>query len=340
MNEFQSSEDARIVPNRAITSLSTDGIRAAFYYLNVKPDTELRLLPDGKILTVEDIKNLNEQIIDKLTIHDITANITSINFILSGRKVKDYSAWNEFERANWDAVNETVRSISVTWEILIKLPTSELPQKHSLKLRIGTAIPPKDMFQLFFSSDDVLELLEAGAAGVCKVDFVNHIIAIELLNIVSNWYEGLKDAPKTDEIQRVLKKQERLLLELIRNFIPILFLILTYSYSPYLLPFFGIGNNVSLDNLQKVFILMMAAFSTGTVVGRSLARLLGAAVDRYEEYPKFSMTRGDKNTLEKTRASNTRITQQIVSRSLWTVFAVIISFLFRFLIDYTLHLKI
>ena len=249
MNDSQVSKSSDIISQQPEAIIPFDEFKSFFYQLNAKPDTEIRLLPGEKTLELSDIKSINEQIAAKLQNHDITADIASISFILSNKKIKDYSCWAEFERGNWNAVNEKIESISINWHILIKLPQYQLPQRHSIKLRIGSVITPKDLFQLFLTSDNLSELIEARSPSICKVDFINNILAIELLNIVSNWYEGLKDSPDTRAVQKFIKKHGKLFSEIVRHALPVVFLIIFYLYSNYFFLLFGIQEEVTIDNL-------------------------------------------------------------------------------------------
>ncbi|MBC1215343.1 hypothetical protein GNE08_14065, partial [Trichormus variabilis ARAD] len=176
MNGFQNSETSGIVPQQPETIISLDDFKSLFYQLNAKPDTEIRLLPGKKTVELADISNINEQIQAKLRNHDVAASIGSINFILSNKKIKDYSTWAEFEREKWNTINERIKTLTIHWDIAIKLPQYSLPQRHSIRLRIGSNIPPKDIFQLIFTSDNIQEIMEAKTPSVCKIDFINNII--------------------------------------------------------------------------------------------------------------------------------------------------------------------
>ena len=94
MNDSQTSETLGIVPQETGATISLDDFKSLFYRLNAKPDTEIRLLPGKKTLELADIRSINEQIAAKLRNHDITADVISINFILSNKKIKDYSTTN------------------------------------------------------------------------------------------------------------------------------------------------------------------------------------------------------------------------------------------------------
>lgn len=339
MDNSQVSETSGIVSQQAGAIIHFDEFKSIFYQLNAKPDTEIRLLSGGKTLGLSDIKSINEQIAAKLQNHHITADIASINFILSNKKIKDYSSWAEFERENWDTVNEKIESLSINWDILIKLPQYQLPQRHSIKLRIGSVIPPKDLFQLFFTSDDIAELLEARSPSVCKVDFINNILAIELLNIVSTWYEGLKNSPDPNAVQKFLKKKGKLFSEIIRYTLPVLLLIIFYQYSNYFFPVLGIQGAVTIDSLQKILIWLTAIFRAGLFIGYKLEKSIDRKIDEFEEYPRFSITRGDKKAIDEFEKGNEKLTGEIVNRFFWVLFSVLVSSFIKLGISHLIPLK-
>ncbi|NEP05481.1 MAG: hypothetical protein F6K34_12010 [Okeania sp. SIO4D6] len=320
-------------PNASQPLVNLDEFKAWYYLMNAKPDTELRLLGKGKVLELGDIRSINERVVDKLQNHDIIANSTSINFILSNGKIKDYYNWSEFERENWDTINEVVHSLSITWDVFLKLPQYQNPQRHSLKLRIGIAIPPKDILQLMLTSDNMLEIIEAQANGVCKVDFVNDIIATELLNIVSNWHDGLKDAPEYKPVQKFLRNSGRDLSRIIYYSIPILMLILINAYSHYLYPVIGINDTLSISNLQTISILFVAVFMIGLFLGKSIERSIDRSIADFEDYPKFLITRGDKNYINIIEQLNKSLTQDIIIRITWLFIVFLFNFLCNFLIS-------
>jgi uncharacterized protein YlzI (FlbEa/FlbD family) len=334
MNDSQTSETLGIIPQETGATISLDDFKSLFYRLNAKPDTEIRLLPGKKTLELADIRSINEQIAAKLRNHDITADVISINFILSNKKIKDYSTWAEFERENWNTVNEKIQTLTLNWDILIKLPHYDLPQRHSIKLRIGTDIPPKDIFTLILTSDNIKELMEARSPSVCKVDFINNIIAAELLNVVSNWYEGLRDSPEPRIVQNFLKKQGTLLSEIIRYAFPIVSLMIVCQYSNYLFPILGIREEISIETLQKVFIFLAAFFMAGLFAGFKIERFIDKRINKLEEYPRFSITRGDGKAIEEFEKVNDKLTREIVSRIFWILFTMLITSSLRLIIPY------
>ncbi len=334
MSDSQNPENSGIVPQQSGRVVSVDEFKSLFYQLNAKPDTQIRLLPGKKNLELADIRSINEQISAKLRNHELVSDIASINFVLSQRKIKDYCTWAEFERENWDTVNEKVLAITLQWDVAIKLPQYQLPQRHSLKIRMGTAIPPKDMFQLILTSDDIGELMEARTPSICKVDFVNNILADELMNIIANWHEGLGDLPETNLLTSFLAKHGKFLSAIIRYFLPIVLLIIFYQYQDFLLPWMAIPAQITIKSLEALLIWLAAIFVTGTLLGNKVERCIDERIDRFEEYPQFSITRGDKKAVEEFERTNKKLTYQIVARFLWVVFGLVVTSSIKFVIQY------
>ena len=337
MTDSQSFENESIVPKQseAITSRYLDDLKTLFYLYNAKPDTDIRFLKGGKIVDLADIRSLEEQVADKLGNHDTVGQTVSISFILSNKKLKEFSTWAEFDRAKWDTINEKIEALSISWNILIKLPNYKSPQTHSMKLRIGNSILPKDIFQLMLTSDNVSEVLEAGSPGVCKVDFINTILANELLLIVDEWYKGLKQAPEPDLIQKFFKKDGKTASQTLRFFFPLLLLWVTCNYTNYLYPLLGMDQSLSIATLQTSLLFLLTTFMLGTFIGTKFEESIDRKIDKFEEYPNFMITKGDKNSSVEFEQNNKKLINQIGSRIFWIVFSLLISYPVKFLIEHT-----
>ena len=337
MTDSQSFENESIVPKQseAITSRSLDELKSLFYLYNAKPDTEIRFLKGGKIVELADIRSLEEQVADKLGNHDTVGQTVSISFILSNKKLKEFSTWAEFDRAKWNTIKEKIEALSISWNILIQLPQYKSPQPHSMKLRIGNSIQPKDIFQLIFTSDDVSEVLEARSAGVCKVDFINTILANELLFLVDEWYKGLKQAPEPDLIQKFFKKYGKAATAALRYFFPLLSLFVACNYTDYLYALLGMEQNLSLATLQTSLLFLLTTFMLGSFIGRIIEESIDRKIDKLEEYPNFMITKGDENSSVEFEQNNKKLTNQVCIRIFWILFSILISYPVKFLIEHT-----
>ena len=153
MNKLQKQETG------LTKKIDLDQFKSIYYLLNAKPDSQIRLLKENKKLNFEDLLELNASVISKLKTESLETSITTITVVFKNKKVNTYNNWLEFERTNWQISDQTL-SISINWDINIKLPEHELPQRHTLKVRLGSPIRPNEIFQLMMTSDKDDELME------------------------------------------------------------------------------------------------------------------------------------------------------------------------------------
>jgi hypothetical protein len=335
MTDPQLTEDTSIIAAKTEVSslISIDELKSFFYLYNAKPDTEIRLLKEKKIVELSDIISLRERVSHKLENHSIIGQTTSISFTLSNNKIKEFATWPEFERTNWYIVNERIESLNMSWNILIQLPQHKSPQTHSMKLKVGNSILPKDIFQLILTSDNISELMEAGSPGVCKVDFINTIVANELLSIVDEWYQGLQKPPESDFIQKFIKKDGKTVSQIIRLLFPLILLIFICVYSDWLYPIFGISQQLSISTIQSILVVFLAVYVFGSSLGRMVEKFIDERIDKIVEHPSFLITKGDKNFSQEFSRNNTKLVWQISYRLAWIMFGAFVSVIGKLLID-------
>jgi uncharacterized protein YlzI (FlbEa/FlbD family) len=312
---------------------SLDDVKAFFYLMNAKPDTSIQLLEGRKKISVGCIRDLNERIQRKLQNHDLIGQIASINLIFGKGKIKDYATWAEFERETWHTINNKTEAVSITWDISVKLPRYENPQRHTLKVRIGQSISPKDMMELVFSSDDPTELREKRADGVVKVDFIDQVIASELIEKVNGWYDGLAKLPDETGIQKYIEKYQGLLVGIVHNFTPIGLLGLYHYYFISFCPWGNLINNLTLSNIQLILIAFITVFFVGSMTGKKFAKWLDNKIDDYKGISQFEITRGDENAINDAKTNNDTITRTLRNKAFLAVFSGIIGFGVKHLLE-------
>jgi hypothetical protein len=201
---------------------SLDEFKSIYCFLNAKPDSQIRLLKGIKKVELQDIFDLNLAINAKLYNHSVQTIIPNVQVTFSDREINEYSSWEELKRTEWNLVSKTVAGITATWQILIKNDNSPVPQPHSLKVRIGNEMPPKDAIQLLFSADDPDELMQLNSPSMCRVDFVNSVLAEELLTLIERWHTALHAAPDQNPLPYYLAKRGMHFTEIWRFLAPIL----------------------------------------------------------------------------------------------------------------------
>jgi len=330
MTEISKSEKHPNLP--AKPNLDLDTFKSIYYWANAKPDTQIKFFRKRKKIELSDIYDLNQRVNQKLNLHKIQTYIVSLNFILTEGNVKEYASWAEFERENWGTINQRVESINLTWDLTFSIPTFAMPQRHTLKVRIGNAIPPKDMFQIMFTSDEPSELMESQAEGLVKIDFINQVLANELIQIVTNWQEGLKDVTKPKSIIRFLEKRERYIRSSIEYFVPIIIVSLSYLYHDLLCNHFNFSKELNLISIQKVALIFLTLFGFGQLIAKYLSSWFSKKVVKFKHENGIIISKGDKNYIEEINKENQSVLGQIALKVFISIVATIILIGLKFII--------
>lgn len=312
---------------------SLSDVKSFFYMMNAKPDTSIQLLEGRKKITIAEIRDLNERVQRKLENHELVGQIASINLIYEKGKIQDFSTWAEFEREQWHTINNKTEAISLTWDISIKLPKYSNPQRHTLKVRIGQAISPKDMMELVFSSDDPTELREKRADGIVKVDFIDQVIAGELIEKVVTWYDGLKKLQNAYGVQKVLEKNQSFIVGIIHNFTPIVILSIYHYYFIAFCNWGSLTTNLTIANLQLFLISFITVFYVGSIVAKRFARWIDKLIDGYKGVSQFEITKGDENGVHEAQINNKTITKKLITKASLSIVGAVVAFIIRNLLE-------
>lgn len=184
--------------------IDIEAVKSIYYWLNAKPDTQIKIFKNPKLINFEDIISLNEQIQRKLINHDPQTMMVQVNVLLENGEIKSFGTWDEFKATKWNTISTETESVSIIWDMNIKLPHYEMPQRHTMKVRLGSPIRPNEFFQMMVTSDDDSEIKQSIAPVICKVDFINSVISNELIQIVENWYRCLKNTEPRSLFQKFI----------------------------------------------------------------------------------------------------------------------------------------
>lgn len=293
-----------------------DAFKSIYYWANAKPDTQLKLFRERKIISLSDIHELNTRIGNKLKNHNIETFLVTLNFVLTEGNIREYASWNEFDRENWQFINQRIQTISITWDLTFSIPNYHLPQRHTLKVRIGSAIPPKDLFHFMFNTDETSDLLTLRAEGMVKVDFINQVLGNELVSIVTEWNEGLKTIEHKKGFQSFLQNNERYINISIIYFFPLLILFFGFIYQNLIIKELELSKDLNLITLERTLLIGAAITSIGLVLSRFFANQITRKIDKFKIPSGILITKGDKNYDEELKIENKNIIKDILGRVL------------------------
>lgn len=156
-----------------------------------KSDSICRLFKKEILVNKNNLSLLNNSMVEKLSLHNISSITTSIDITFSNKKVITFKSWLEFEKYNFDTINSATKSIFIQWDFLAIINNYKIPQRHTVSVRISSTPAPSDFFKVLLSGgfDESHDLDIQSCTMICKVDFVNNTLAEELVNVAEHWNE-------------------------------------------------------------------------------------------------------------------------------------------------------
>lgn len=291
---MNNSELTTLAQCQTPSNIDIETFKSAYYILKAKRDTDIKLYDDDKSFTFDDFKELNSKIYNKLQNHVYITDMVNIVVGMKNRETKYFGNWNEFHNYDWN-IAQVVKYISLEWTFQICLPGKSIPQEHSLRIKIGNDLTPNEVISLLFANSNDVDIEEAQAQMVCKIDFVNSQFCSELFGVVSEWYNALP-ITGTRGKHRVYKwianndDYTTVLIQVLLLFAGVLCVNACYSlFANYLntLP-------ITMQNVRifstSIFILFLFYF-----IGRFLAKHAFNKISKLRRPHTIEITKGDKN---------------------------------------------
>ncbi|MEZ4757046.1 MAG: hypothetical protein R2817_09475 [Flavobacteriales bacterium] len=290
-----------------------EGYQSAFLLLIAKPDTHIRVIRERKYFELADLKNLNRMIEDKLKNHNLIVSVLQVNMVFTDSTILEMSSWKAFEQHRWELTPQATQSVAMTWDISIQLPNYQAPQRHTLKVRIGEGISPRDMMHLMFLNDNFSEHMQAGADVVVKVDFINNVLAGELIQQVVNWHSSLAAASKGSMMQIWCTRNMGVIVNANRSLVPISMLFVVVYY---MATFSSSFTSAAVTPILIAWVLFAAlgVLRLGDVISTWVARLLSRKIDAFEPPARFAITKGDEREVKRVDDSNRDVRNWLVIR--------------------------
>lgn len=309
--------------------IDIEAVKSIYYWLNAKPDTQIKIFKNPKLINFEDIISLNEQIQRKLINHDPQTMMVQVNVLLEDGEIKSFGTWDEFKATKWNTISTETESISIVWDMNIKLPHYEMPQRHTMKVRLGSPIRPNEFFQMMVTSDDDSEIKQSIAPVICKVDFINSVISNELIQIVDNWYKCLKNTEPRSLFQKFISHFNQQVSRITHYLVIIAGLFIAFYF--FKLKISSI-TNFQLDKELLIsgyywIIITLATYFVANFIGGLIGQLVFKTIGKIEDLPLFDFTKGDKNEIDRVLSNNRKATRNFIIQIFLTAGGALLSVL-------------
>ena len=308
MAEYNKKDDSlTVINNNYLPKISPEAFKAWFYLYVGRPDCTLKILGDRKKISAHSLKELNKKIIEKLNLHTLEANISSVNIKFSNGEMIDYNLWESFLEADY---HKTVRTeqLEMKWDFLLRIKSDDMPQRHTLTVKLSNGLTPRDLFRLAtiaWESDAEFDV--QAAVCVIRVDFISNLLADELVHIVDSWYKCLPDPNSYKSYFRKIRKYDQPIAIVIHYSLPVFFWCALLVYAKNLIPFTKVPVNQEYF-AYGLFLILSCIIGTFILdkIGFQLARSCFSAMNTPFRFSIFELTDGDKNYAHKCIRINNR----------------------------------
>jgi hypothetical protein len=332
MTQIQQKENTDPNNNNTLAKQEQlENFKSLYYFFKSKRDTDIKLYNENKQFRKRDISELNNKINEKIRLHRHLTKTTQVTIGLENGHVIPFGTWESFENFDWNC-SETTKYLSIEWDFNVLLENQffeEIPQTHTLRVRMGNGLKPSEMIQVIFMGGDEHELEEAQSQMVSKIDFVNAQICADFKNIVSEWYKSLpKNSADQWFVPILVKNREK-----VRQLMTILFLVSGVVLCQGIFnKYFTLKKDLKESKdlligfyfaLGYTFVLMYFFYIIGKLYSN---RIIDKTIERLRRYPMFEFTKGDENNKKETDLKNNKLVKQLILGVVISILANITSF--------------
>lgn len=279
------------------TSVSLQVLQGIYHELTGKTEQVSKSYNQPFKILHSDLEQLHCRIRQALEQYNVKAETHQFNIFYQNDTQDRFSSFEKFRGFNAGS-SSAVESVLFTYNFMVILPKTNHPQGYTLTVRIASPISiekkiRREMFQL----PKIIRLM-GGRTAVVTVEYVDYMVARNLLDIVDGWFQTLSTSQGSPVFDFIRRRSD---------YIPIL---LRYSVGAFavFLVFEAIPVLLNAESKLPQFAYFSLAAFTGLFATYKLAGHFGSAVedaiDRWSPISYVHLTAGDKKQIEEAESAN------------------------------------
>lgn len=300
--------------------------QSVFYQMNSKPENMTKIFTQNVKIRIEDIKKLNRNIADKFSHYSNAGFRIDIQLQYYNHKRLYFDSWQKFEQYQWYD-DEPLLNMAIKWEMMVVLPNFEIPQKHTLTVKMSDQVTPEEIVKMVFSGEmeDIADFDKNFFPVYASVDYVDFMICEEIISIVEKWVRGLpKYSQNTSKFIRKIKEKPRLFADIIRYISDIVLMCCTiYIVNSYFsMETVKTLGQLEIIQLKKIMIYAMIYLMVISIIRKIIVFLKNSITEAFRTYGKehvFCITEGDKKAIEHYENKNAKKKLAIVGNLILTI---------------------
>lgn len=280
--------------------------RAMFYRFLARPDSITKVFNKTAVLDIQDIRELNQRVSEKLSHYQEAGYLIQTNVKFADGKTRSFPDWSSFDAHDWYEA-EPINNMVITWNFNAVFPGRDEPQMHTLMVKLSNGLRPEEMLNLVFTGkiEDIEEMDNNLFPIVTRVDFVDRVLADELLFLVEEWIKTLRESElqKTPAMLFLKKNKAKVasFMSWITNIVIMCTSVIVTGNYIIKLPFKVVGDITSHELIKIIYALFICS-ATWLFGKKLIGRLTDALFERlrlYGDNALFNITKGDRNRQDK-----------------------------------------
>lgn len=244
--------------------------------------------------TFEDFHQLDHFLHQACEQYNIAASNCSItSYYMDGAR-DTFSSFDRF-RLHSQNSNAPIESVLLKYNFLILLPKTRKPQPYTLTVRVASrvAVVKKIRDEHGYMGPTALFRLFGNRIAVVEVQYVDYMVARNLLRIVDEWIHTIPAAPRVGWMRWLQARS---------HFVPRILQFLTAIFVSWLvislIPKFVIPGDYDLFAAVNFSAVAMLGIYVSTKVAGFLGGQIEVALDSWSELSYLKITRGDEQEIK------------------------------------------
>jgi len=282
-------------PNR--TPISLQVLQSIYHELTGRTEQVTKSYEEPLKIVQCDLEQLNARIQQALEQYNVKAETSEFIVFYQNDTNDRFSSFERFKSFN-AGCSSAVESVLFKYNFMLLLPKTNQPQGYTLTIRIvSQVVLEKKMRRHLFELPKIIRLM-GGRTAVVTIDYIDYMVARNLLDIVDGWFQTLSKSRVSSTIDFIRKRSSYIPL-ISRYTVGAFVVFLIYQAIPILLP--------TTSTLTQFAYFSLIAFS-GLFTAYKLAGHLGSAaedaIDRWNPISYVQLTAGDKKQIEEIETDN------------------------------------
>ncbi|MCK9199760.1 MAG: hypothetical protein M0P59_13060 [Gallionella sp.] len=246
-----------------------------------------------------DIEQLDHKISQACEQYNVVSGNCSINVYYIDDTRDRFSSFERFRMHNAGCTSP-VESILLKYNFLILLPKTKQPQSYSITIRLASRVAVmRRMEGEFYGPPPQIIRLMGNRTAVVEVEYIDYMVARNLLNIVDEWFKVI---PTANEFKWLnwLRYRSHHIPKLARFFTGVIVGLIIITLLPKFIP--SGSTDLLAYGLFSAW-AMLGAFATYRMAG-FFATLIEGAIDQWSEISYVCITKGDELEISNAEQKN------------------------------------